>query len=758
MKKRIIVALCMCLILAAVTVPAFAATDSENAQQVIVALGIMTGDSSGNLKLTANATRAEFAKMLVTASSYKDTIQNGSGSSPFKDVKYSHWASDYIKTTVDSKWMTGYVDGTFRPNSVITYEQAASAVLKLLGYGTEDLTGTYPKAQLSKFVALNLADGISPKQGSALTRNECMFIFYNLMGAKTRNGEVYGTTLGYTVDSNGDIDYDALVKKDVTGPIIMGSNALSSIIPFNLNSATVFRDGLRSAPDAVKEYDVVYYNTSTKLVLTYSNHAIGIYSAATPNTTSPTSVIVDGTNYPLGTTSVKNKLSSSGEFKIGDEVALLLGKDGDAIDAVDAHKVSKDYYSAPYVMTGGHLSSLIPTEFDTLLAYRNNKPASPDTIGLYDVVYFNEYTNTLWAYSNRAIGTCTDISPNSLSPTSVTVSGNTFTLGTSTAKDRVSAAGGTFSVGDTVALLLGMNGAVVDIIDASEVDGNFYGIVTKSEMVTYSVNASNSVSENTLTVMCTDGILRRCAVTSDDYNVGNIVTISYAKGNCNVLKLTSNSLSGTFSTDGKTFSGYKLSAGIEIMDISTDGEWVFIYPSRLSGVKLEAGNVRYFALNERKEISHLILNDVTGDMYAYGVLINVQEITTPAQGSGLGSINGIYQYIIDGIPGVLNTSDKLYNIGRGPTIFYYKSGKIDQMSSMKSAAINQLSELSVISGTQKFAISNSVQVYIRAGAQSSTYKLSTLSAVNTDEYSLTGYYETIYPAGGQIRIIIAVKK
>ncbi len=48
-----------------------AVSESSGEVQTIRALGIMTGDSAGNLNLGGNVTRAQFAKMLVNASSYK---------------------------------------------------------------------------------------------------------------------------------------------------------------------------------------------------------------------------------------------------------------------------------------------------------------------------------------------------------------------------------------------------------------------------------------------------------------------------------------------------------------------------------------------------------------------------------------------------------------------------------------------------------------------------------------------------------------
>ena len=70
--------------------------------------------------------------MMTAASSYKDSIGEGSGVSLFKDVKSDHWASEYIKLAVEQGWMSGYVDGTFRTLDRVL---ACTALLKMLGYG-----------------------------------------------------------------------------------------------------------------------------------------------------------------------------------------------------------------------------------------------------------------------------------------------------------------------------------------------------------------------------------------------------------------------------------------------------------------------------------------------------------------------------------------------------------------------------------------------------------------------------------------------
>jgi hypothetical protein len=238
--------------------------------------------------------------------------------------------------------------------------------------------------------------------------------------------------------------------------------------------------------------------------------------------------------------------------------------------------------------------------------------------------------------------------------------------------------------------------------------------------------------------------------------VGTVVTVSYEKGALTVKKPGASKVSGTFSATGKTLGGYPLAEGAEIMDVSKEGAWCILYPSRLAGARLDAGKVAYYTLNENQEIAQLILHDVTGDMYSYGMVTDAREIKTPAAEGGSASSSGSYESIINGTAGTLHTTNSMYKIGSGPAIFYYKNGQISGMKNLTPVSIEELSALSAVSANQTYRIADTVQVYL--SAKNNMFFLTDLSAITTQDYTLSGYYETIYPAGGQIRIILAEKK
>ena len=352
MRKKLSALLAAALAVSMLTLPAGAVSQST-ALETIQALGILAGDSQGNLNLSSAVTRAEFVTMMTAASSYKDTVGSGYGVSLFKDVKSSHWASEYIRLAVEQNWMTGYTDGTFRPGRTITLEEACTALLRLLGYDASSLAGSFPTAQLSKAGAVGLLDDVTAKQGQTLTRQDCVTLFYNLLLAGTKAGAVYGTALGYTVKNN-EVDYAAVVSADTKGPYV-ADNGGGLTLPFT--PTAVYVDGALSDQSQVKQYDVYYYNAALRSVWVYTDRATGTLTDLSPSKTAPASATVAGVTYSIGSSTASYKLSSQGQFSQGDVVTVLLGMDGDIVDVVSAQNSETTYYGVVIASTKAASSS-----------------------------------------------------------------------------------------------------------------------------------------------------------------------------------------------------------------------------------------------------------------------------------------------------------------------------------------------------------------------------------------------------------------
>ena len=333
-KRTIAAALAVCLTLA-LALPASAArntADLDEAVQAVTALGIMNGDGSGDLKLSRKVTRAEFVTMAVKATPNGDGVGQAA-TSPYPDVPRSHWASGYVEAAVSRGMVTAFSDGTFRPDREISLAEAASMVLSLLGYGPGDFSGSYPTGQLAMYNSLKLNRGVTANQAaSSLTRQDAVFLFYNLLSAQTREGSPYIQELGHSLDASGKPDLVSLINGQMDGPVIAQSGWQSSL-PFS--PAKVYRNGSVAAASAVQNYDIVYWNAAMGAVWAYAKKATGPIQAIGPSGAAPSSVTVAGRTYSIETSSAAYALSDLGQYHLGDTVTLLLGRSGGVAAVAD---------------------------------------------------------------------------------------------------------------------------------------------------------------------------------------------------------------------------------------------------------------------------------------------------------------------------------------------------------------------------------------------------------------------------------------
>lgn len=191
--RRIALALSLLLILAT-TGTAFAATTYADVPETaswkasvdrLSLLGILSGTTSGQLLPDAAVTREQFAKMAVTAANEATDDQIRRNSTGFPDVSASRWSSGYVRTAVSLGFFTGYPDGRFHPADPVTYAQALTISLRMLGYDTASLTGTWPQSVLAKAATLKLTTGFTYGANSPMTRKDVAILLGRLLETKT---------------------------------------------------------------------------------------------------------------------------------------------------------------------------------------------------------------------------------------------------------------------------------------------------------------------------------------------------------------------------------------------------------------------------------------------------------------------------------------------------------------------------------------------------------------------------------------------
>ena len=99
---------------------------SNNAISTMVQAGIIKGYDEKSFKPANNITRAEFATIAAK-------FDSGSyiGANKFNDID-GHWAAEYINRAAERGWISGYENGSFRPDAYITRAEAMTLINNVL--------------------------------------------------------------------------------------------------------------------------------------------------------------------------------------------------------------------------------------------------------------------------------------------------------------------------------------------------------------------------------------------------------------------------------------------------------------------------------------------------------------------------------------------------------------------------------------------------------------------------------------------------
>ena len=134
-------------------------------------------------------------------------------------------------------------------------------------------------------------------------------------------------------DKYGNIDYLIAGESDFEGPYTVNEDSKIPLNDKDYSSYSVIKNGSTSSFANIKKNDIVYISGTLNTVFVYSKKVSGVYLSATPNMDSPESVTVGGNQYKIESTLAFSKLSSGG-YKRGDSIVLLLGRDGGVADVL----------------------------------------------------------------------------------------------------------------------------------------------------------------------------------------------------------------------------------------------------------------------------------------------------------------------------------------------------------------------------------------------------------------------------------------
>ena len=395
MKKRVFsLLLALVLTLSAAAIPASAAesfsdvTDKKTAQNVEVLrlLGVIEGNGAGQFNPSGLLTRAEFCKMVVVLMGKGSDAMRYKTVTIFPDVRATHWAAGYINLAVrqsEPKLLAGLPDGTFQPDSYITYGQAVTILMRVLGFADQDSGGIWPDGYINLAKSTGVSAGVNLTGSANITRAQAAQLFVNVLSTG-KDGKGYtpaGCTKGdkevTLVSMNGDKlrisgekDPKTLVRPSsssalngLKGYLLTNSDgkvvtfvpktssttgaAVSNaavILPADKSTSgisaltdgrtdyTVYRNGVLSSVSALRKNDVVTYDAVSNTVYVCDTRVTVYYESCEPSPSAPVSIkVLGGTQFEVLPTAQQ----SLSKFKPGKTMTILLTSDGTVAGAVE---------------------------------------------------------------------------------------------------------------------------------------------------------------------------------------------------------------------------------------------------------------------------------------------------------------------------------------------------------------------------------------------------------------------------------------
>lgn len=168
-----------------------------------VTLGLAKGYPDNSFKPDKGITRAELVTLIVRTMPINiDAIMS---LSEFKDVPITHWAEKFIAYGADKKLVTGYPDGTFKPNKVLTRAEGATILARYSGLAEKvPATPPFPDLQpdywANKYIAaakdaglLKYLVGKDFEPTTPFTRAEACEVLYRTPKIQARVNQFWNT-------------------------------------------------------------------------------------------------------------------------------------------------------------------------------------------------------------------------------------------------------------------------------------------------------------------------------------------------------------------------------------------------------------------------------------------------------------------------------------------------------------------------------------------------------------------------------------
>lgn len=587
-------------------------SDTKVAQtaSVLDALGIMQGVGGSTFAPGRALTRAQFCKLAVTAMGITD-VSAYKSYTIFPDVKQGHWAAPYINAAVrhpelkEKAIIRGYADGKFGPDKVVSYGEVCTMLLRMLGYKEEDIGPFWPADYLAQAQAIGLTDGVSISNvRAAVKRGEAAVMLLNALSTDKKGEE--GSTL-----------LDKVASSTVKNCILLETGKTYSTLA--ADEALFYEDGT--------------VNASRKTAGTLDNSLIGVYGTIVVGKGSSKAAVgvVPNDNktetYEVVSAAADRVVTKNETLRPERSTKIYISRDHKMDDyekmwaSIQAGDTLTMYYNEYGVLqlmavlpktTAGNTHSFvyglatsrkIPSEYKII---KNGAEIDVNKLKKYDVVTLDASAKQALVSDTKLSGKYVEGSATYSHPSEIKMLDQKFSIPESAA--------GTFKdikLKDQITLLFDVDNNIVAAYPKKEVSADMQGIVTKIDGKTGTVALMNGL------------VLRDIPLEKDTKTdlVGRLVTVSQSGDDAVLIRRTLSGKAGGswFIADGK-LGNNAVSSKVRVYEEVLSGAPLNpINTTDIALTSIPAAQIRYTVQDNAGTITNIVLGDVTGDSWIYGI-------------------------------------------------------------------------------------------------------------------------------------------
>ena len=765
MKKRISTLLLSLLLLLPV-IPCAGAAFTDTSGDVAIAsaalqgLGIASGTSETTFSPNSTLTRAQACVWTVNAMGLSSQVNSYSRKTLFSDVSATSWYNGYVNLAYSQGVVNGRGNGTFSPDTPVTYGEMATILLRMLKYTSAEIGSVWPLDYTAFCDDLGLSEGLSLSPTGSLTRGQAAVLLY-----RTLKSNVNSTQKPYYESINGVASTSESILMDTNSSYGGNSNLLmvyslgsNGGIQYytqknNQNEAligymgTVLFDGTGSVigfiPEGDEYLDVVIETAKASSLTAADGRSYRISSGAV--------VIAAGETYPYNTSGylqLASHIGSTVRFFYNDSGVIsylyLAGGTSRLSEAAVADTTS----------AASSLSRALGITSKNYTITKNGVLADPSDLAQYDVGYYDAASGTLRVSDYRVSGFISAASPSISAAETITLAGHTFDV-LECAWDTLKE----FDMSDNVTLLLTDDGKVAAAYRSSKLSADMVGVLSKDGKSVTLVGSGITLSASNMDY--------------EEDDLGTLVTVSTSSDSTIYCTAVSGSSSKSLNLTAHTVGDVEISPACSIYEWAGKG---YVYDlegnqgtssSSLNVIdwaeKLSSSYVSYTHTNSAGQIDVILLKDVTGNAYNYGKMTVIEDAINLGSGTMAAYNNAATLTNSSGTSSqhlyALSNNGGFVGIAFGQSTHGY--GRVVKVQTLYKLTDIPAEDFFLSDGcwyaeaqSNEYPISEKVEIYMD-DANSWLSGEAGLASVLADGYDLTLYYDRSPSEGGQVRIIVA---